>query len=46
MICKDSIEEKIKFIQDQKHSLSEEIITDDEGFLKNLSAEDIQFLFE
>ena len=46
MICKDSIEEKIMTIQNRKQTLSDEIISDDAGFVKSLSEEDIAFLFE
>src|SRR5699024_2375279 len=46
MICKDSIEEKIMALQNKKQSLSDEVINDDSGFVKNLSEEDIAFLFE
>jgi SNF2 family DNA or RNA helicase len=46
MICKDSIEEKIIELQNRKQSISNEIIGNDEGFVKNLSREDIAFLFE
>lgn len=45
MICKDSIEEKIIALQERKKALSEALITEDEGFIKALSEEDIRFLF-
>src|SRR5690606_8134981 len=46
MICKDTIEEKIMAIQERKQLLSDEVVSDDASFLKNLTAEDIAFLFE
>lgn len=46
MICKDTIEEKIRSLQNKKQSLSEEVISDDNGLVKNLSVDDIAFLFE
>lgn len=46
MICKDTIEEKIMALQEKKQILSEEVVSDDGNFLKNLTADDIAFLFE
>jgi superfamily II DNA or RNA helicase len=46
MICKDTIEEKIIALQKKKQFISKEVIGNDEGFVKNLSQEDIEFLFE
>ena len=46
LICKDTIEEKIMALQEKKQILSDEIIADDGNFLKNLTQEDIAFLFE
>lgn len=45
MICKDTIEEKIIAIQQKKKNVSEAIISVEEGFVKNLTEEDIAFLF-
>jgi superfamily II DNA or RNA helicase len=45
MICKDTIEEKIIQLQQQKKMLAEELISEDEGFVKSLTEEDIQYLF-
>lgn len=45
MICRDTIEEKIIQLQTKKLQLSEELISEDEGFVKNLNEEDIEFLF-
>jgi SNF2 family DNA or RNA helicase len=46
LICKDSIEEKILLLQQRKTQLAEDLITEEEGFVKSLSAEDVAFLFE
>ncbi|NEN23268.1 DEAD/DEAH box helicase [Cryomorpha ignava] len=46
MICKDTIEEKIMALQERKQILSDEVIADDGNFVKNLTADDIAFLFE
>ncbi len=45
MICKDSIEEKIMQLQQRKATLSESLIGDNEGFVKDLTKEDVEFLF-
>ncbi|MGN6437767.1 MAG: DEAD/DEAH box helicase [Agriterribacter sp.] len=45
MICKDTIEEKIIKLQEKKKKLSEDLVTADEGFVKTLSEEDVQYLF-
>jgi non-specific serine/threonine protein kinase len=45
MICKDTVEEKIIKLQEKKLSLSRELIHDDKAFFKNLTADDIRFLF-
>jgi SNF2 family DNA or RNA helicase len=45
MICKDTIEEKIIQLQQRKKELSDNLIGDTEGFVKQLSKEDIEFLF-
>ena len=45
MICKDSIEDKILQLQDRKKALAKDIITDDSGFVKSLSREDVEYLF-
>ena len=46
MICKDTIEEKILALQNKKQFISDEVIGNDEGFVKSLTQEDIEFLFE
>lgn len=45
MICRDSVEEKILQLQAQKKSLSDELISEDSGFIKKLTEDDIAFLF-
>jgi SNF2 family DNA or RNA helicase len=45
MICKDTIEDKILQLQDKKRILAKELIADDEGFVKSLSREDVEYLF-
>ena len=45
MICKDTVEEKILQLQDRKKQLANDLITEDTGFIKKLSKEDVAFLF-
>ncbi len=45
IICKNTIEEKIIQLQLRKKKLAEELVTEDDGFMRNLNEEDIQFLF-
>jgi len=45
MICKDTIEDKILQLQDRKRILARDLIADDEGFVKNLTREDVEYLF-
>ena len=45
MICKDSIEEKIIQLQRKKKQLSADLISADEGFIQQLTEEDIAYLF-
>jgi SNF2 family DNA or RNA helicase len=45
MICKDTIEEKIIQLQQRKKQLAEELIAEDEGFVKSLTEDDIKYLF-
>src|SRR5688500_2864989 len=45
MICKDTIEDKILQLQDKKRILAKDLITDDEGFVKSLTREDVEYLF-
>ncbi|MEP6514384.1 MAG: DEAD/DEAH box helicase, partial [Parafilimonas sp.] len=45
MICKDTVEDKILQLQEKKRLLAADLITDDTGFIKNLTREDIEYLF-
>ncbi|HYH14943.1 MAG TPA: DEAD/DEAH box helicase, partial [Flavisolibacter sp.] len=45
LICKNTIEEKIIELQNKKRQLAEELVSEDEGFVKALSEEDIAYLF-
>ncbi|MEO6231902.1 MAG: DEAD/DEAH box helicase [Ferruginibacter sp.] len=45
MICKDTIEEKIMQLQQRKKKLAEELVGEEEGFVKALTETDIEFLF-
>lgn len=45
MICKNTIEEKIIELQQRKKQLAEELVSEDEGFVKSLTEEEIQYLF-
>jgi len=45
MICKDTVEEKILQLQERKRSLAADLVADEAGFVKQLSQEDVDFLF-
>ncbi len=45
MICTDTVEDKILKLQERKRSLARDLITDDEGFVKSLTKEDVEYLF-
>lgn len=45
MICKDTIEDKILQLQEKKRILARELISDDTGFVKSLTREDVEYLF-
>lgn len=45
MICKDTVEDKIIKLQEKKKKLASDLITDDEGFVKSLTKEDVEYLF-
>jgi superfamily II DNA or RNA helicase len=45
MICKDTIEDKILQLQDKKRVLARDLIADDDGFVKSLTREDVEYLF-
>lgn len=45
MICTDTVEDKILKLQEKKKVLAKDLITDDEGFVKSLTKEDVEYLF-
>ncbi len=45
MICNDTVEDKILKLQDRKRSLAKDLISDEEGFVKSLTKDDIAYLF-
>jgi len=45
MICKDSVEERILKLQEKKQMLADDLIQEEKGFVKNLTRDDIEFLF-
>ncbi len=45
MICNDTVEDKILKLQDRKRSLAKDLISDEDGFVKSLTKEDINYLF-
>lgn len=45
MICTDTVEDKILKLQEKKKVLAKDLITDDEGFVKTLTKEDVEYLF-
>ena len=45
MICKDTVEEKILAIQQKKKMLSDELITAEDGFVKQITEAELQYLF-
>ncbi len=45
MICIDTIEDKILQLQERKKTLARELIADDEGFVKALTKQDVEYLF-
>lgn len=45
MICKHTIEEKILAMQQKKKHLSDELISAEEGFVKQMTEDDLRFLF-
>ncbi len=46
MICRDTIEEKILNLQERKKALSDSLIGGEDGFVKNLSMEDLEYLLK
>jgi non-specific serine/threonine protein kinase len=45
LICKDTLEEKMLQLQERKRNLANELVSDDNAFMKRLSKDDIAFLF-
>ncbi len=45
MICKDTIEDKILQLQEKKRALARDIVSDETGFVKSLTREDVEYLF-
>lgn len=45
MICKDTVEEKILQLQEKKRSLAADLVADEAGFVKQLTSEDVAYLF-
>jgi SNF2 family DNA or RNA helicase/uncharacterized Zn finger protein len=45
MICKDSVEEKILKLQERKKALANELVSEDAAFTKQLTRDDVAFLF-
>jgi superfamily II DNA or RNA helicase len=45
MICKDTIEDKILQLQEKKRALAKDLVSDDDGFVKTLTREDVEYLF-
>ncbi len=45
MICKDSVEEKILALQQRKQMIADDLISEETGFMKKLTEDDIAFLF-
>ncbi|MDR3680400.1 MAG: SNF2-related protein [Flavipsychrobacter sp.] len=45
LICKETIEEKMLQLQERKRALANELVSDDNAFLKKLTKDDIAFLF-
>ncbi len=44
LICKDTIEEKMLILQERKRTLAQELISDDNAFIKRLTRDDIAYL--
>ena len=45
MICRDTVEEKILQLQERKKSLASDLIADEAGFVKQLTRDDVDYLF-
>jgi superfamily II DNA or RNA helicase len=46
MVCKGTVEERILQLQQRKKQLAEELVSEEEGFVKNLSEDDLSFLLD
>ena len=46
IICKNTIEERIIQLQNRKQKIADELVSEDDGFIKSLTEEDLRFLFE
>lgn len=46
MVCRDTIEEKIIHLQERKRALADNLIGGEEGFVKNLSMDDLEYLLK
>lgn len=45
MICKDTVEEKIMTLKEKKNALVKDIVSDDTHMIKQLTKEDVSYLF-
>ena len=45
LICKDTVEEKIMILKDKKNTLVKDIVSDDTQMIKQLTREDVNYLF-
>lgn len=45
LICKDTLEEKMLQLQERKRNLANDLVSDDNAFMKRLTKDDIAFLF-
>jgi non-specific serine/threonine protein kinase len=45
MICRDTVEEKILQLQEKKKGLAADLVADEVGFTKQLTVEDVAYLF-
>jgi len=45
MICKDTVEEKILQLQQKKKNLAADLVAEESGFIKQLTSEDVAYLF-
>ena len=46
MICRNSIEERIIMLQEQKKNLAGSLVIEEEGFVKTLTEDDIEYLLQ